>query len=46
MGLLNCSHLTALITRFTKGSERVLYEYGRVKDVQPVSIQAAAGNIR
>jgi hypothetical protein len=41
MGLLNCSHVIALITPATKGSEWVPYEYGRVKDVPPVSIQAA-----
>jgi hypothetical protein len=41
MGLLNCSHIIALITPNTKGSEWVPYEYGRVKDVPPTSIQAA-----
>jgi len=41
MGLLNCSHVIALITQLTKGSDWVPYEYGRVKDVPPVSVQAA-----
>jgi hypothetical protein len=41
MGLLNCSHVIALMTQFTKGSEWVPYEYGRVKNVPAVSIQVA-----
>jgi hypothetical protein len=41
MALLNSTHLLAVITTNTKGSEWVPYEYGRVKDPQPVTLQAA-----
>jgi hypothetical protein len=40
MGLLNCLHVVATMTPQTRGSLWIPYEYGRVKDVPPVSIQA------
>ena len=41
MGLLNSSHVMAVITPNTKGSQWLPYEYGRVKDPTPVTLQAA-----
>jgi hypothetical protein len=41
MGLLNSTHVMAVITPNTKGSQWVPYEYGRVKDPLPVTLQAA-----
>ena len=42
MGLLNSTHVLAVMTANTKGSEWVPYEYGRVKTPQlPISVQAA-----
>src|SRR5207302_2641867 len=42
MGLLNCSHVIALITPNTKGTLWIPYEYGRVKEPPPVTLQAAS----
>ena len=41
MGLLNSTHVVAVMTSNTAGSQWVPYEYGRVKDPVPVSLQAA-----
>ena len=42
MALLNSTHVVAIITANTKGSEWVPYEYGRVKTPQsPTTLQAA-----
>ena len=41
MALLNSTHVLAIVTPNTKGSEWVPYEYGRVKDPLPVTLQAA-----
>ncbi len=41
MGLLNCSHVIALITKHTEGTLWIPYEYGRVKEPPPVTLQAA-----
>lgn len=41
MALLNSTHVLAVWTPNTKGSEWVPYEYGRVKDPVPVTLQAA-----
>lgn len=41
MALLNSTHVLAVITSHTKGSFWVPYEYGRVKDPVPASLQAA-----
>ena len=42
MALLNSTHVVAIMTANTKGSEWVPYEYGRVKTPQlPISLQAA-----
>jgi hypothetical protein len=41
MGLLNCSHVIALITPNTKGTLWIPYEYGRVKEPPLVSLQPA-----
>lgn len=41
MALLNSTHVIAVMTGNTKGSEWVPYEYGRVKDPVPNSPQAA-----
>jgi hypothetical protein len=41
MGLLNCTHVLALITANTKGTMWIPYEYGRVKEPPPVTLQAA-----
>jgi hypothetical protein len=41
MGLLNSTHVMAIITPNTKGSQWVPYEYGRVKDPMPITLQAA-----
>jgi hypothetical protein len=42
MGLLNSSHVVAVMTNNTTGTMWVPYEYGRVKEAPPVSIQASA----
>jgi len=42
MGLINSSHLVAVMTNNTKGSEWVPYEYGRVKDDALLSRHTAA----
>jgi hypothetical protein len=41
MALLNSSHVIAVMTMNTKGSEWVPYEYGRVKAPLAASLQAA-----
>jgi hypothetical protein len=41
MGLLNSTHVMAVMTSNTKGSQWVPYEYGRVRDPVPVTLQAA-----
>ena len=41
MALLNCSHVLATMTKHTRGSMWVPYEYGRVKERMPVSMQAS-----
>jgi len=41
VALLNCTHVIALITPRTPGTYWVPYEYGRVKDSSPHSLQAA-----
>ena len=42
MALLNSTHVVAVMTANTRGSEWVPYEYGRVKTPQlPISLQAA-----
>jgi hypothetical protein len=41
MALLNSSHVVAIITQNTRGSQWVPYEYGRVKDPSATSVQAA-----
>ena len=42
MALLNSTHIVAVMTANTRGSEWVPYEYGRVKTPQlPISLQAA-----
>jgi len=41
MGLLNSTHVMAVITPNTKGSQWIPYEYGRVKDPVPISPHAA-----
>lgn len=42
MGLLNSSHVLAVMTNNTTGTMWVPYEYGRVKEAPPTSIQASA----
>jgi hypothetical protein len=42
MGLLNCTHVIAAMTHNTKGSQWVPYEYGRVKEVTPVTMTVAS----
>jgi hypothetical protein len=41
MALLNCTHVCAVMTKNTRGSMWVPYEYGRAKDSSPYSLQAA-----
>ncbi len=41
MALLNSTHVMAVMTSNTKGSFWVPYEYGRVKEPTPVTVQAA-----
>ena len=41
MALLNSTHVIAVMTANTQGSQWVPYEYGRVKDPLPVTPQAA-----
>jgi hypothetical protein len=40
MALLNSTHLIAVLTPNTRGSQWVPYEYGRVKEPSPITIQA------
>ena len=42
MGLLNCTHVIAVMTGNTKGSQWVPYEYGRVKEATPLAMNAAS----
>lgn len=42
MGLLNSTHVIAVMTKNIAGSQWVPYEYGRVKDPTPVALQAAS----
>lgn len=42
MGLLNCTHVIAAMTKNTKGSQWVPYEYGRIKEATPVAMNAAS----
>jgi hypothetical protein len=42
MGLLNCTHVVAVVTPNTKGSQWIPYEYGRVKEPTPISLQAGS----
>lgn len=42
MGLLNSTHVVAVMTQNTKGSRWVPYEYGRVKEPMPITLQAAS----
>jgi hypothetical protein len=39
--LLNCSHLIAVMTNGTRGSMWVPYEYGRVKEPEPLTVQVS-----
>lgn len=41
MALLNSTHVVAVMTPNTKGSQWVPYEYGRVKEPAPLTLQAA-----
>jgi hypothetical protein len=41
MALLNCTHIIAVMTPNTRGSEWVPYEYGRAKEAPPISSNAA-----
>ena len=41
MGLLNCTHVLAVMTTAAERSRWVPYEYGRVKDSSPYSLSAA-----
>jgi hypothetical protein len=41
MGLLNSSHVMAVMTPNTMGAQWVPYEYGRVRDPVPITWQAA-----
>lgn len=40
MALLNSTHVIATMTSNTQGSQWVPYEYGRAKDVGPITVQA------
>jgi hypothetical protein len=40
MGLLNSSHVLAVMTPQTRGTLWMPYEYGRVKEAPPISLQA------
>ena len=40
--LLNCSHLLAVMTEKTRGTMWVPYEYGRVKDPAPLTVQVSS----
>ena len=42
IGLLNSTHVIAVMTKDTPGSQWVPYEYGRVKEPTPVTLQAAS----
>jgi hypothetical protein len=39
--LLNCSHLIAVMTEGTRGSMWLPYEYGRVKEPAPLTVQVS-----
>jgi hypothetical protein len=41
MALINCTHVIAVLTRNTNGSQWVPYEYGRIKDDPPAAVTAA-----
>jgi|SRR5665213_592028 len=41
MALLNCTHVLAVMTGNTAGSQWVAYEYGRVKAPPPLSIESS-----
>ena len=41
MALLNCTHVLAVMTQNTVGSQWVPYEYGRVKEPPPLSCEAS-----
>ncbi|MEX3846242.1 hypothetical protein [Paraburkholderia sp. BR10882] len=41
MALLNCTHVLAVMTNNTAGSQWVPYEYGRVKEPPPLSCEAS-----
>ena len=41
MALLNSTHVVAVMTPNTAGSQWVPYEYGRVKEPVPITLQAA-----
>lgn len=41
MALLNCTHVLAVMTGNTAGSQWVPYEYGRVKEPLPASVEAS-----
>jgi hypothetical protein len=41
MALLNCTHVLAVMTAHTAGSQWVPYEYGRVKQVAPTTLESA-----
>lgn len=42
MGLLNSTHVIAVLTRNSNGSQWIPYEYGRVKEPTPISLQAGS----
>jgi hypothetical protein len=42
MALLNCTHVVAVMTKGTRGSQWVPYEYGRVKQRHPCAANASA----
>jgi hypothetical protein len=42
MGLLNSTHVLAVMTPNSKGSHWIHYEYRRVRDPVPVTLQAAS----
>jgi hypothetical protein len=41
MALLNCTHLLAVMTNNTAGSQWVPYEYGRVKEPPPLALESS-----
>lgn len=46
MALLNCSHVIAVMTNNTAGSQWVPYEYGRVKEPPPFRLKHRAGGTK